>query len=75
MNRLNLHGVRHADVERSVIRFVEINWGKSKPAVIVTGNSPQMKKLVVDILDEYSLSYTIGDKLGMNKGTVHVEAF
>lgn len=75
MNRLNLHGFRHADVERSVIRFVEGNWGKNKPVVVITGNSPQMKKLVTDILDEYSLSYRVGDRLGMNKGTIHVEAF
>jgi hypothetical protein len=75
MNRLNLHGTRHADVERSVIRFVEGNWGKNKPVVIITGNSPQMKELVTNILDEYKLSYSMGDALGMNKGTLHVEPF
>ena len=75
MNRLNLHGVRHADVERSVIRFVEGNWGKNKPVVIITGNSPQMKELVRNVLDEYNLSYTAGNKLGMNKGSVHVDPF
>jgi len=75
MNRLNLHGTRHADVERGVIRFVEGNWGKNKPVVIITGNSPQMKELVTNILDEYKLSYSMGDALGMNKGTLHVEPF
>lgn len=73
MERLNLHRTRHADVERSVIRFVERNWGKNIPVDIVTGNSKQMKELVCRILDEYGLEYKEGDVLGVNMGFIHVE--
>jgi len=73
MERLNLHRTRHADVEQSVIRFIERNWGKERPVDIVTGNSKQMKELVCRILDEYQLEYKEGDALGVNMGFIHVE--
>lgn len=73
MERLNLHRTRHADVERSVIRFIERNWGKNRPVDIITGNSKQMKELVGRILNEYNLEYKEGDVLGVNMGFIHIE--
>lgn len=57
MTRLDLHGTRHIDVEREVIRFVEDNWGSGKTAEIITGHSKRMKELVCKVLDEYQLDW------------------
>ena len=49
MNKsLDLHGVRHADVERLVENFVLLN---EPPLTIICGNSDRMIKLVQEILD------------------------
>jgi len=42
-----------------VIRFIEKNWASKLEAEIVTGNSSIMQKLVMEVLDEYKLSYQI----------------
>lgn len=55
---LDLHGVRHAEVGRKVIRFVESHWNSDKEAKIITGHSRRMKVIVKDILNEYKLSWT-----------------
>lgn len=50
MNKLDLHGVRHIEVDekvRSFLNFVEL------PCQIITGNSPVMKAIVKNIIDEY----------------------
>ena len=60
MKKLDLHRVRHEEARRKVIRFIEDNWGSNKEGEIITGNSPQMKKIVVDILNEYGLGYQFG---------------
>jgi hypothetical protein len=57
MEKLDLHGTRHADVKRKVIRFIEENWGTGREIEIITGNSYKMKKLVAQILSEYDLTY------------------
>lgn len=63
MKQLDLHGTRHGDVRRKVIRFVEDNWGDRDDAEIVTGHSRRMKDLVIDVLDEYGLIYATGTVL------------
>jgi len=73
MKKLDLHGVCHADVKRSVIRFVEKNWDTKQKAVIITGHSPQMKKIVIKILDEYKLKYRIGDIFKQNTATIEID--
>lgn len=62
--RIDLHGVKHEDVTQIVIRFVEKYWNTGTRIQIVTGNSPAMKKEVIDVLKEYGLDYVIGDFFG-----------
>ncbi len=66
MTRLDLHGVRHGDVERKVTSLIESNWDSEKGLTIVTGHSPKMRKLVTDALDNYGLEYYIGGVLGVS---------
>jgi hypothetical protein len=56
MNKLDLHGIRHADVRNKTIRFIESNWGSNEWIEIVTGNSYKMKDLVMDVVNEYDLT-------------------
>lgn len=64
MLKLDLHRKRHADARRDVIRLVEDNWGSGEQAEIITGNSLHMKKIVTDVLDEYSLDYRMSVIVG-----------
>lgn len=54
MNKLDLHGVRHSEVDRLVENFVFLN---DTPIRIVTGNSDRMIRLVTDVLDRHSIEY------------------
>ena len=44
LNKLDLHGVRHDDVDRLVENFVLLN---ETPMRIITGNSDKMIELVI----------------------------
>ena len=68
MEKLNLHRVRHEDVKRKVIHFIEDNWASNEEVEIVTGNSIKMKFLVTEVLDEYNLAYTVGRPFDYCKG-------
>jgi hypothetical protein len=57
MRKLDLHRTRHKDVKRKVIRFIESNWGSGEVVEIITGNSYEMKKLVIEVISEYDLTY------------------
>lgn len=46
------------------IKFIEQYWDKDIELEIITGNSIPMKKIVIDILNEYKLEYRIGNVLG-----------
>ena len=48
MKKLDLHGVRHSEVDRLVENFVLLN---DAPLTIICGNSDKMIKLVKDTLD------------------------
>ena len=52
--QLDLHGVRHHDVERLVENFVLLN---ELPLRIITGNSPKMLSLVSEVLDRHKFEY------------------
>jgi len=54
VNRLDLHGIRHSDVDRIVENFVLLN---STPMRIITGNSDRMIELVTGVLDRHNISY------------------
>ena len=54
LKQLDLHGVRHEDVDRLVENFVLLN---NPPIRIITGNSNRMTELVVDVLDRHDITY------------------
>ena len=58
--KLDLHGIKHEEVKPKVVRFLEKHWGSGVEAEIITGHSTKMKGIVLNTLDEYKLSYTIG---------------
>lgn len=70
--KLDLHGVRHIDVRSKVIRFVEDFWGRGINVEIITGNSIEMKKLVIEVLEEYHLEYFDGGILGVNNAVITI---
>ena len=57
MKTLDLHGVRHSEVDRLVENFVLLN---DTPLTIICGNSDKMIKLVKDTLDGLYESAGIG---------------
>jgi DNA-nicking Smr family endonuclease len=58
MKKLDLHGLKHEDVKRKVIHFIEDNWNSGEVVEIITGHSPKMKHLTADVLDEYNLKWS-----------------
>lgn len=65
-NDLDLHGVRHADVELSVLNHI----GKHNPPYdIITGNSQAMRDIVTTILKSSKLKYVIW---ASNPGSIRV---
>lgn len=55
---LDLHGVRHSDVDRLVENFIFLT---PCPHEIITGNSRAMQKIVLSVLDRHGFQYEIGD--------------
>lgn len=53
--QLDLHGVKHADVETTVEEFVLI---RTPPIKIITGNSEPMKELVIKALDKHGYKHS-----------------
>ena len=51
---LDLHGIRHEDVDRIVENFVLLN---KPPLEIITGHSDKMPELVRDVLDRHNIEY------------------
>lgn len=54
MQTLDLHGLRHHQIERTVENFVLL---EELPVKIITGNSPAMHSIVTDVLDTYDLHW------------------
>ena len=54
MNKLDLHGIRHSEVDRLVENFVLLN---DTPIRIITGNSDRMIELVVSVLERHNINY------------------
>jgi len=63
MKLLDLHGVRHNDVENKCHAFINDNWGHELK--IITGNSFMMKRIVSDILKFYKLKFTLDNPYDM----------
>tara|TARA_A100001391_G_scaffold167754_1_gene128187 strand:- start:21 stop:221 length:201 start_codon:yes stop_codon:yes gene_type:complete len=53
--KLNLHGVKHEDVDRLVENFVLLN---EPPIKIITGNSERMTELVLNVLSRHDIEWT-----------------
>ena len=67
MNQLDLHRIRHEEVDRMVENFIFLN---ELPIEIITGNSTKMQELVIDVLERNEFEYYIGDFF--NKGYIMV---
>lgn len=68
---IDLHKCSHYDAEEEVIRFVEQYWNTGRYVEIITGNSSKMKEVVIKVLEEYTISYSIGRTFDFtNKGYI-----
>jgi hypothetical protein len=56
---LDLHGVKHTDVEDKLIDFFFWHGFDCKEANIITGNSQKMQELVISFLDKWDFKYYI----------------
>mgnify|MGYP003120123604 CR=1 FL=1 len=54
INKLDLHRVKHEDVDRLVENFVLLN---ESPMRIITGNSHKMRELVTEVLKRHKINY------------------
>ena len=54
MHKLDLHGVRHQDVDRMTENFILMNQDKF-PLEIICGNSDKMISLVVNVVKRLKL--------------------
>jgi hypothetical protein len=54
IKKLDLHGIKHEDVDRLVENFILLN---NPPIRIITGNSNQMRDIVVEVLDRHDMEY------------------
>jgi hypothetical protein len=54
METLDLHGIKHQDVDRLVENFIIV---EELPLRIITGNSPIMKSMVVEILNRHEFNW------------------
>jgi len=60
--QLDLHGQSHHAVKSLVDQFIYQAMMKEKQEIkIITGNSKKMKEVVIDVLKDYDMEYTIGD--------------
>jgi DNA-nicking Smr family endonuclease len=70
MKELDLHGIKHENVSSALDSFFWDAMQKKETGLkIVTGNSPEMKKLVVSVIEEYGFIYEEGF---LNKGCIIV---
>ena len=51
---LDLHGIKHEDVDRIVENFVLLN---NPPLTIITGNSQKMSEIVRDVLERHDMNF------------------
>jgi len=56
MNELDLHGLKHIEVEDEVENFILVN---EPPFKIITGKSDEMRRMVKKLLDYYEYDYYI----------------
>ena len=54
IKQLDLHGIKHEEVDRLVENFVLLN---EPPIRIITGNSNGMRDIVTEVLDRHDMEY------------------
>mgnify|MGYP003118558630 FL=1 len=52
--KLDLHGIKHEDVDRIVENFVLLN---NPPLTIITGNSQKMSEIVREVLVRHNIYF------------------
>ena len=57
ITHLDLHGLRHHEVEDEVIDFI-FQYQSSIPLIIICGNSNKMIEIVEDSLDKQSINFS-----------------
>lgn len=69
---LDLHGIKHQDVEHTLENFFLWENKDSKQLIgVVVGKSPQMQQIVTKWLDKYEFSYYIP---AYNVGVIYVNS-
>jgi hypothetical protein len=68
VKELDLHGVPHADVEMFLENFFFL--GDIVQGTVITGNSKEMKNIVLDWLDQHDFHYYVPTG---NSGRVEVQ--
>lgn len=68
---LDLHNIRHSEVSSKIDQFISKYYERNE-LIIITGNSEDMKDLVIGYIKEYGYDYQIGDFLGVNKGFIRI---
>tara|TARA_B110000014_G_C19979859_1_gene507363 strand:+ start:476 stop:700 length:225 start_codon:yes stop_codon:yes gene_type:complete len=68
-NILDLHGMRHHEVDLKVENFIFLNQHLI-PLTIICGNSSKMINLVSKVLDRHSIHYYSGE--GFDYGKISV---
>jgi len=63
MKTLDLHGLRHWEVEEALHIFINEHWGLEMR--IITGNSAYMKSIVCEVLIFYKLDFTLDNLYNM----------
>ena len=58
ITHLDLHGIKHQDVETEVINFI-YQFQDLLPLIIICGNSNEMVKLVTDSLESNSIKFSL----------------
>ena len=58
--RLDLHGLRHHEVQNEVVRFLESHLNSGLFLEIITGNSDTMIQESVKVIQQYGLQYYTG---------------
>tara|TARA_Y100000590_G_scaffold363383_1_gene421028 strand:- start:1973 stop:2191 length:219 start_codon:yes stop_codon:yes gene_type:complete len=69
MERLDLHGIRHHEVDLIVENFIFLNQ-KEVPLTIICGNSSKMVALVRQVLDRTGCEYIEGKGFDFGRITV-----
>lgn len=70
MEKLDLHGIKHEDVRGILVKYIEHLWNTNTEVEIITGHSPQMKAIVIEVLGEYKLEYSDGGFLGVKPAII-----